>query len=66
MLVDRRVIPGVCRRYSLFKVIVQAEVPPSRKIDLFKGSINKNGEAIFRGWNKKLKLFFPLTKTNSF
>ena len=48
------------------KVIVQAEVPPSRKIDLFKGCIGKNGKAIFRGWDKKSELFFPLIKTNSF
>ena len=47
MLVDRRVIPGVCLRYSLFKVIVEAEVPPSIKIDLFEGSIGKNGEGDF-------------------
>ena len=31
----------------VMKVIVQAEVPPSRKIDLFKGSIGKNGEGDF-------------------
>ena len=37
------------------KVIVQAEVPPFRKIYLFKGSIGKNGEGDFYGMRQKIK-----------
>ena len=44
------------------EVIVQAEIPPSRKIDLFKGSIGKNGEGDFKGVRQKIKTFFPFNK----
>ena len=48
------------------KVIVQAEVPPSRKIDLFKGSIGKNGEGDFLGLRQKIKTFLPFNKDKQF
>ena len=48
------------------EVIVQAEIPPSRKIDLFKGSISKNGEGDFKGVRQKIKTFSPFNKDREF
>ena len=48
------------------KIIVQAEVPHSRKIDLFQGCIGKNGEGDFWGLRQKIKTFLPFNKDKQF
>ena len=50
----------------MMKVIVQAEVPPLRKIDIFKGSIGENGEGDFQGMRQKIKTFLPFNKDKQF
>ena len=48
------------------KVIVQAEVPPLRKIDIFKGSIGENGEVDFKGMRQKFKTLLSFNKDKQF